>query len=117
MSLELKGYRLSLVFCPTDMRYGFLRLRDLAKRCVGIDLDQCRDCVVFVSRDRAVAKMVWTNDKGSFLLTRRLNNGRFQQLLARIDAGESMTVKKEMLLKYLDGGEILSQRTDYHQGS
>ena len=61
--------------------------------------------------------MIWANDKGSFLLTRKLDQGRFQQILARIDAGEEMKLTRELLLKYLDGGIIQGVRTDYFQGS
>lgn len=61
--------------------------------------------------------MIWANDKGSFLLTRKLDQGRFQQILARIDAGEEMKLTGELLLKYLDGGIIQGVRTDYFQGS
>lgn len=61
--------------------------------------------------------MIWANDKGSFLLTRKLDQGRFQQILARIDAGEEMKLTGELLMKYLDGGIIQGVRTDYFQGS
>ena len=61
--------------------------------------------------------MIWANDKGSFLLIRKLDQGRFQQILARIDAGEEMKLTGELLLKYLDGGIIQGVRTDYFQGS
>lgn len=117
MSLNLKGYRISLVFSPADMRLGYLGLSSLARQCLGIDTDQCNDCIVFVSRHRTIAKMIWSNDKGSFTLTRKLNNGRFQQILARIDAGEDMKLSKELLMKYLDGEPIQGARTDYFQGS
>ena len=116
MSLTFKGYRFSLVFSPADMRYGFPALSALALRCVGIDVSQCRDCVVFVSRSRTSAKMIWADNKGSFVLTRKLDQGRFQQILARIDAGEEMKLTGELLLKYLDGGIIQGVRTDYFQG-
>ncbi len=117
MSLSLSGYRISLIYTPTDMRCGFTRLSSLAKQCAQIDVSLCRDCVVFVSKARVIAKVIWADAKGSFLLTRRLDDGRFQKLLARLDEGENMKVSKELLLKYLDGEAIQSVRTDYHQGS
>lgn len=60
--------------------------------------------------------MIWADNKGSFVLTRKLDQGRFQQILARIDAGEEMKLTGELLLKYLDGGIIQGVRTDYFQG-
>lgn len=114
--LNFKGYRFSLVFSPADMRYGFPTLSALALHCVGIDISRRRDCVVFVSKNRTIAKMIWANDKGSFVLTPKLDQGRFQQILARIDAGEEMKLTGELLLKYLNGGSIQSVRTDYFQG-
>lgn len=113
---KLKGYRLHLVFSPADMRSGFESLNLMASRFVGIDVKDCKDCVVFVSRSRIMAKMIWADSNGSYLVTRKLNNGRFQQLLARIDAGENMQVSSALLLKYLDGEPILSKRTDFFQG-
>lgn len=117
MSLNLKGYRISLVFSPADMRYGFKMLNTLAIRCVGIDVSQCEDCVVFVSKHRTIAKLIWANDKGGFMLTRKLDDGRFQKILARIDDGEEMKLTTDLLLKYLDGEPIQAVRTDYFQGA
>ncbi len=117
MNLDLDGYRLSLIFAPTDMRCGFEKLSSVAKLCALIDVRQCRDCVIFVSRSRYVAKIIWADEKGSCMLTRKLNEGRFQQLLARIDAGEEMKLTKDLFLKYLDGEDIQSKRTDFLQGS
>ena len=85
MSLSLSGYRISLIYTPTDMRCGFTRLSSLAKQCAQIDVSLCRDCVVFVSKARVIAKVIWADAKGSFLLTRRLDDGRFQKLLARLE--------------------------------
>mgnify|MGYP005929291497 CR=1 FL=1 len=117
MCINFKGYRFSLVFSPADMRCGFATLSALAQRCVGIDITQCRDCVIFVSKNRTIAKMIWADNKGSFLLTRKLDQGHFQQVLARIDAGEDMKLSADLLLKYLNGGSIQSVRTDYFQGT
>ena len=89
MSLNLKGYRLNLVFAPGNMRCGFPGLSLLAQRCVGIDVRNCKDSVIFVSKDRCQLKMIWADDKGGFLLTRRLDRGRFQEIPARIDDPES----------------------------
>ena len=117
MSLNLKGYRLNLVFAPGNMRCGFPGLSLLAQRCVGIDVRNCKDSVIFVSKDRCQLKMIWADDKGGYLLTRRLDRGRFQEILARIDDGEGMQLTTGMFNKYFDGGTIQSVRTDYFQGS
>lgn len=116
MCIGFKGYRFSLVFTPADMRGGFSTLSTLALRCVGIDISQCRDCVVIVSKNKNIAKMVWADNKGGFMLTRKLNQGRFQQILARIDTGEEMKLSADLLQKYLDGESIQGIRTDYFQG-
>ncbi len=116
MNLDLKGYRLSLIFAPADMRSGFSKLSAMAKLCANIDVEQRRDCVVFVSRSRYIAKIIWVDDKGCTMLTRKLHEGSFQQLVARIDEGEEMTLTKELLMKYLDGEDIQSKRTDFLQG-
>ncbi len=116
MSLNLKGYRISLIFVPADMRCGFAGLSVLANRFAHINVNQGEDCVIFVSKSRTILKAIWADEKGSYLLNRRLNEGRFQQILARVDAGEKMLLTKDLLLKYLDGGEIQTARTDYFQG-
>ena len=46
----------------------------------------------------------------------RYKEGSFQQLVARIDEGEELTLTKDLLLKYLDGEDIQSKRTDFFQG-
>lgn len=78
MNLEFKGYRLSLIFAPTDMRSGFSKLNAMAKLCANIDVEQRRDCVVFVSRSRYIAKIIWADEKGICMLTRKLHEGSFQ---------------------------------------
>lgn len=113
---DLKNYRLSLVFCPTDMRQGYNSLSLLAQHFVGVDIGQCKDCVVFVSKSYTTAKMLWADANGGFLVTRKLKNGRFQKLLGQIDAGQLMEVSSKTLLKYLDGEPIVSKRTKNSQG-
>ena len=49
MNLDLNGYRLHLVFSPTDMRSGYRTLSAIASSCLQLDVAEGKDCVVFVS--------------------------------------------------------------------
>lgn len=110
MKFPLEGYRLHLVFCPVDMRSGYPSLSTIALACLDIDVAAGRDCVVFVSSRRTICKAIWADEAGGSILTRRLRQGRFQKLLARIGDGGTEIVDTQELLTFLDGGNLLQER-------
>ena len=58
MNLYLNGYRLHLVFSPTDMRSGYRTLSAIASSCLQLDIAEGKDCVVFVSAGRTLCKAI-----------------------------------------------------------
>ena len=110
MKLDLRDYKIHLVFCPVDMRCGYRTLSVIAAACLGIDIDQKRDCVVFVSSRRTICKAIWSDEAGASLLTRTLRRGRFQQLLARAQEDKAAGVDKRELLDFLDGATVRPKR-------
>lgn len=59
------------------MRAGNERLLLIAAGLFGIDVDASKDFVIFISRPRMIVKMIWTDERGASLLTRRLKEGTF----------------------------------------
>ena len=104
MRLDLSAYRISLVICPVDMRRGFRSLSALAMSLLNIDVSQCRDCVVFGSSRRTVCKTIWADAHGAAMLSRSLNQGRFNQLLEQSELRHKISLNE--LMNFLDGGSI-----------
>ncbi len=103
MRVRFDSYRVTLVVCPMDMRCGFKRLNSICGQLLGIDLSKGQDLVVFVSKTCAIAKMVFCDDKGSNLLTRRLHSGHYQRLLMGADGKATKPLSVIELERYLDG--------------
>ncbi len=113
MSLDLSNYKIHLAFCPVDMRCGYRSLSVIASACLGIDIDQGRDCVVFVSSRRAICKAIWSDETGASMLTRTLRSGRFQQRLAQAQGNYAANITKQELLDFLDGASIQREKTGF----
>ena len=84
------------------MRAGYERLSLIAAGLFGIDVDASKDFVIFISRPRKIVKMIWTDECGASLLTRRLKEGTFECFCAQDDCRQRHFTRKE-LLQFLDG--------------
>ena len=62
------------------------------------------------------AKIIHADEKGSVLITRKLNIGCYQTLMAKATGPALKTLSKDELERYLDGDEIEVKRTGYLQG-
>ena len=69
MNLDLNGYRLHLVFSPTDMRNGYRTLSAIASSCLQLDISEGKDCVVFVSARRTLCKAIWADAVGASMVS------------------------------------------------
>ena len=103
MKPDFSTLRMTLVLVPHDMRCGYFRLSMLARDWLSIDVSLGRDVVVFISRSGGIAKLLWADDKGSNLLTRKLRSGCFQRLAALKNAAPGQRLTKAELMAYLDG--------------
>ena len=117
MNLDPAAYRITVVLAPVDMRSGYSRLSSIAAICLGINVDNGQDMVVFISTRRSICKVVWSDPKGPAMLTRRLHQGRFSKFLARIDDTEGLSVSVKEFNALLDGEPLFVQRTDIYSKS
>ena len=113
MKLDLSDYQVHLVLCPVDMRSGYRSLNAIASACLNIDVDQGRDCVVFMSSRGTVCKAIWSDAAGAATLVHTLRQGRFQRLLARAQDGNSVEISKQELQDFLDGAPIQRQKRGF----
>ena len=81
MKLKFHAGRVTLVVSPVDMRSGFNRLAGLSRDLLGINVLEGNDYVVFVSKTRVMAKIIFADEDGCVLITRRLHQAHYQQLL------------------------------------
>lgn len=111
MRLNFSDCKITLVVAPIDMRAGFNRLALLADAFLGIDVLQGQDVVVFLSKRRKIAKIIWADSKGTSVITRRLHVGCFEAFLARNSGPASKHFSMEDLMSFLDGEPILVRRS------
>jgi hypothetical protein len=103
---DLADRRITLVLCPTDLRGGYERLSLLASACLNIELTKKEDCIVFISKARTLCKVVYCDDAGTVLISRRLYRGRFQQLMAKVNTRPERVLTIFELFEFLDGKRI-----------
>lgn len=111
MKLDFSNCKITLVVAPIDMRAGFNRLALLADAFLGIDVLQGQDVVIFLSKRRKIAKIIWADSKGTSVVTRRLHVGCFESFLARNSGPASKDFTMEDLMSFLDGEPILVRRS------
>lgn len=89
MKMDFSNAHLTIVVAPIDLRAGFLRLATIAECLLGIHVTKGGHFVAFIGKHRQIRKVIWCDNKGSCLLTRKLNTGRFEQLLVKVKADNS----------------------------
>ena len=123
MNLSFKPGRITLVLGPFDMRCGFRKLALAASALLGIDITKGRDYVVFISKNRKIAKVIWCDNAGAFILNRRLNEGRFQKFVRDAVSTQTRHFTPRDLATFLDGDPLLrsanatNSHIDDNQGS
>lgn len=64
MKIDFTQHKLHLVITPLDMRLGFNRLYEITLIYLHIDVKKGLDSVVFVSKNRKIAKIIGYDIKG-----------------------------------------------------
>ena len=101
------GYRrVTLVLTPVDMRCGYESLSRFAQRCLFIDPDTCREIVIFVSKKRGIAKLIWADEKGAWLLTRRLHKQKFARFEQLLRSQEILDLTQDDVWAFLNGDAV-----------
>lgn len=108
--LQFRNARVTLVITPRDLRAGYRTLSTIALAQLNINVEHGNDIVMFLSRTRQMAKVIFCDESGTCLVTRKLHAGRFQQLLKRVTETTSeprtaLTVRE--LESYLDGQPLM----------
>ena len=104
MHIDFTKARLTLVIVPTDLRCGFNRLSEIALQYLHIDVTKGNDYVVFIS------------NKGSILIVRHLDQGRFERLMGAATGPAVKKLTAQELYLYLDGEDIEVKRTHLLKG-
>ena len=58
MKIDFNNGKITLVIVPFDLRYGFYRLAQISAELLHIDINKCQDYVVFISKQRSIAKII-----------------------------------------------------------
>ena len=116
MIIDFASRRVTLVVTPIDLRQGFNRREQIARLELGIDSRQEQDFVVFISKNRALCKVIACDSKGTVLISRRLHRGRFEQLLLRVDCPAMQPLTADELAQFLDGEPLRVKRVNLQYG-
>ncbi len=116
MKIDFTQHKLHLVITPLDMRLGFNRLYEIALVYLHIDVKKGRDLVAFVSKNRKIAKIIGYDHKGSILIVRHLDQGRFERLMGAATGPAVKKLTAQELYLYLDGEDIEVKRTHLLKG-
>lgn len=111
--LDFSKGNVTLIVSPVDMRCGYDRLACAANELAGIDVEGGNEIVVFVSKNRRLAKVIHTDVYGRTLITRRLRSGSFERFLMRQGCEAKMAMTAKELENYLNGQSIFVEREFY----
>lgn len=102
MESQWKGKKVWVYIAPIDMRKSYDSLYGLVKTFHSNPLSG--DLFVFLSKDRKKAKVFFWDQNGISILMKRLEEGRFADVLSR----GSMSVSELML--FLDGSMRVKEK-------
>lgn len=116
MAIDFSDKKVTMVVCPVDGRYGFAALATLARQLLDIDVLDGRDCVVFVSKTRCICKIIMADEHGTTLITRRLHQGRFEQLMMEAQGPAAKPLSAQMLADFFNGKRLFVKRQTFMNG-
>lgn len=105
--ISLEGKKITLVLYGQDLRAGFSTLSQISSIYLGIDVHKGEDCVVFVSKNRLLCKIIFSDSKGSTLITRKLHEGKFEQFMAEVNSKPQKKLTPQELIKFLNGQRLM----------
>ena len=106
MMFDIGSRRITLVLAPVDMRCGYASLSCFAQECLFIDPDTGREVVIFVSKKRGIAKLIWSDEKGAWLLTRRLRKQKFARFEQLLRTQEVLDLTPDDVWAFLNGSAV-----------
>ena len=111
MIIDFESRRTTLVATPVDGRCGLSSLTQIAESILGIKVTEGADYVVFISKARKICRIIFWDELGGCVITRRLNSGRFARYLMRATGPAAASLSARELSDYLDGKELQVSRT------
>ena len=111
MIIDFESRRTTLVATPVDGRCGLSSLKQIAESILGIKVTEGADYVVFISKARKICRIIFWDELGGCVITRRLNSGRFARYLMRATGPAAASLSARELSNYLDGKELQVSRT------
>ena len=106
MNIHLQNVHVTLVISPTDLLCGYHRLHSIAQDQLGINLNDGKEAVVFISKTRRICKIITSDNRGTMLLTRTLHHGRFEELLVRVGEQAKCALTLPELERFLNGERL-----------
>lgn len=106
MMFDIGSRRITLVLAPVDMRCGYAFLSRFAQECLFIDPDTGREVGIFVSKKRGIAKLIWSDEKGAWLLTRRLHKQKFARFEQLLRTQEVLDLTPDDVWAFLNGSAV-----------
>ena len=100
MNFNFNTGRITLIFAPVDMRESYERFSLIAAGMFGIDVDAGKDFAIFISRPRKIVKMIWIDERGASLLTRRLKEGTCERFCVQDDCRQRLFTPKVRNLEH-----------------
>ncbi len=110
MEFDFSQGKVTLVVCPVDMRCGFSKLAQIAETYLHINIHSGNDWVVFISKKRGTAKVIHCDGLGNVMITRKLNETKFQQLMSKAIGAPTKSITKKEFESYLDGTPLEVKR-------
>lgn len=104
------GMSVLLAVEPVDMRRSFDGLALWVKTHLGRDAKSARTMYVFVNRRKNMAKVLWRDNTGWCLLSKRLDERTVALPCGILEGASSITVDSRTLAALLDG--VVRQRSE-----
>lgn len=113
MNISFHNVHVTFVVVPTDLRCGYSRLCSIAENELGLKISEGKEAVVFISKGRRICKIITSDPRGTVLITRTLNQGRFEQVLLPRQGDAKYRLTNKELEDFLNGKHLFVKRESF----
>lgn len=111
--LSFQNVHVTLVVVPTDLRCGYARLCSISEKDLGLNLSGGKEAIVFISKTRRICRIITNDSKGTILITRTLNQGRFEQILVKSQEVAKCRLTNKELEDFLNGKRLFVKKESF----
>ena len=111
--LNFQNVHVTLVVVPTDLRCGYARLCSIAENDLGLNLSGGKEAIVFISKTRRICKIITNDSNGTILITRTLNQGRFEQIFSKSHEVAKCSLTNKELEDFLNGKRLFVKKESF----